>query len=76
LDADGNQGDSIPYGSTYEPFNNVLSFFNWYRIPLMKDFGIIIIDDQNKGKYGSINIECFNNAKMLGGSAIVIFLGL
>ena len=33
----------IPYASRFFP--NALDFLDWYGIPLMEGFGIIIIDD-------------------------------
>jgi hypothetical protein len=42
-DADGN---TISYPSKYEDWSNCLKFLEWYGIPLMPGFKIIIIDDE------------------------------
>ena len=51
-----------------------MSFLEWYGIPHMDGFGIIIIDDENTGLYGSLSakndgssnsLECFKAANYL-----------
>ena len=60
--------ESVPYGSDHEPWNNAVNFFNWYGIPEMEGFGVIIINDKNAQKYDTYNSECFNNAKTIAGT--------
>lgn len=58
---------NIPYGSKYDGWDNVIKFFNWYGIPEMSGFGLIIINDKNTQNYNANeNLECFNNAKKMG----------
>lgn len=37
----------VPFPSKNEKFKSAMSFMEWYGVPLMKDFGLIIIDDSN-----------------------------
>ena len=46
-----NGGDAIAKGSKFEAWGDALSFLEWYGIPHMKDFGIIVIDDENPNLY-------------------------
>jgi len=51
---DLNTGDGdtpINRGSTFPEWGNALSFLEWYGVPLMNGFGIIIIDDENPTLY-------------------------
>lgn len=47
---DRNEG-IIPKGSVYPSWKDALSFLEWYGIPEMAGFGIIIIDDTNPALY-------------------------
>ena len=42
-------GSDIPYASG--KFDNALDFLDWYSVPLMDGFGLIIIDDTNPSLY-------------------------
>lgn len=42
-------GSDIPYASG--KFKNALDFLDWYSVPLMSGFGLIIIDDTNPSLY-------------------------
>ena len=42
-----NGGAPIPNGSTKKEWANALDFLEWYGIPEMEGFGIIIVDDTN-----------------------------
>ena len=44
-------GDPIAKGSKFAAWQDALSFLEWYGIPHMDKFGIIIIDDLNPTKY-------------------------
>ena len=51
-----NGGDAIAKGSKFSKWQDALSFIEWYGIPHMSGFGIIIIDDRenSKDKYFSL----------------------
>lgn len=68
-------GNGIPYASEHEPFDSVLSFMNWYKVPKMEDFGIIIIDETSD-KYAAQNLDtaCFKGAQMIAAGASIILL--
>ena len=72
-----NDGNPIAKGSQFEAWGNALSFLEWYGIPLMEGFGIIIIDDENPNKYYTITGEtsytevCFESGLRLVVSAAV-----
>lgn len=57
------EGNSIPFSSDHEPFDSVLSFLNWYKVPQMEGFGVIIIDETSD-KYAAHNLDttCFKGA--------------
>ena len=38
-------GGGVPYGSKKAEWSNAVKFFNWYGIPEMEGFGVIIIND-------------------------------
>ena len=42
---EGDDAVSVPYGSENSDWNNAVNFFNWYGIPEMEGFGVIIIND-------------------------------
>jgi len=64
-------GSSVAKPSRKKEFANVLDFMEWYQVPLMHGFGIIIIDDKaDKSTYQGVfergyNIDCFANATRL-----------
>ena len=74
----------IPKGSKFEGWQDALSFLEYYGLPLMSGFGIIIIDnrDVSKDKYFTItnsNTEtekCFERASKMAISALVSTIGL
>ena len=45
---DINTGDSIPRGSRKKEWDNALSFLEWYGLPQMEGFGVIIIDTMSE----------------------------
>lgn len=67
--------DAVPYPSDYEKWQNCVDFLEWYGIPMMPGFGMVIINDQTGTVYDKyyeilgITKEadggplCFNNAK-------------
>lgn len=53
-----NGGNAIAKGSKFGAWSDALSFLEWYGIPHMDGFGIIIIDDykgNNVRKYNKID---------------------
>lgn len=42
-----NEQKSVARPSVEPEWKTALDFFEWYQVPLMKDFGVIIIDDEN-----------------------------
>lgn len=42
----------------------------------MEGFGVIIINDKNPQNYAQYDSECFNSAKKIISSAIIIALGV
>ena len=50
-----NGNEAIPKGSEKKEWSDALSFLEWYGIPHMDGFGIIIIDDENTGLYGPLS---------------------
>lgn len=68
-----NGGEAIAKGSQKKEWSDALSFLEWYGIPHMEGFGIIIIDDENTALYGSLaksddgnnNLECFKAANYI-----------
>ena len=70
-----NGGDAISKGSKFPKWQDALSFIEWYGIPLMSGFGIIIIDDRenSKEKYSTLPGEtekCFQKAIRIASSAV------
>ena len=70
-------------GSSYPAWQDALSFLEWYQIPLMSTFGMIIVDDTNTQKYykyynlpKNYTVDCFNNAKILIGFSIFSIISL
>ena len=76
-----NGNENIPYASGKAQFANALDFLDWYGVPLMTGFGMIIIDDTKaESLYAQVvgsarTIECFNGGKSLG-TAIIGFVGI
>jgi len=74
-------GPTIAKGSTFEAWKDALSFLEWYGIPHMDGFGIIIIDNVKKTKYAEITPDwneadgesCFESAVKLAATAIASF---
>ena len=68
---DFKNGNSVSKGSKFDDWKDALTFLEWYGLPHMKDFGIIVIDNENPSKYSvvtgsdSVTEECFNRASML-----------
>lgn len=63
-------GNAVPKPSQYPKWNTALNFLEWYGVPLMNDFGIIIIDDENQEQYSKItnlgyNTDCYKVASKL-----------
>ena len=46
-----NDGAAISKGSTFDAWPDALSFLEWYTMPHMENFGIIVIDNENPSKY-------------------------
>jgi hypothetical protein len=66
-------GAAIRKGSKFTKWDNALKFLEWYGIPYMDGFGIVIIDNLNPDKYATLNDEgenCFNSAKLLNVASI------
>lgn len=38
-------GEPVPYPNSYEKWKNCIDFLEWYGIPMMPGFGIVIIND-------------------------------
>lgn len=63
-------GNAVPKPSQYPKWNTALNFLEWYGVPLMNDFGIIIIDDENQEQYSKVtnlgyNTDCYKVASKL-----------
>jgi hypothetical protein len=75
-----NGGNPISKGSKFEAWSDALNFLEWYGVPLMDGFGIIIIDNESDGNpYQKVNAdvagyteECFNSGMRLALSAVSV----
>ena len=68
---DFKNSNPVSKGSKYDDWKDALTFLEWYGIPHMDNFGIIVIDNENPSKYiqvtgsDSVTEECFNKAALL-----------
>jgi len=58
---------AVPKPSIYEKWDTMLKFLEWYGVPKMKGFGIILIDDLNQNQYAEVsnagyNTKCYKTA--------------
>ena len=75
-------GAAISKGSNFEKWQDALSFLEWYGIPHMDGFGIIIIDNRegSQDKYFSITgstteaEKCFEKAAKIATSLLCSLL--
>lgn len=65
-------GESVPKPSRNENWKTALDFMEWYGLPLMDGFGIILVDDSEEAKsaYNDVllsgyDLECFKSAVRL-----------
>ena len=47
-------GEAIPHPSKYEKWRNCIQFLEWYGIPMMPGFGIVIINDVSGSSYENL----------------------
>lgn len=61
---------AVPKPSQEEKWNTALKFLEWYKVPLMEGFGIILIDDENQDQYSKLanlgyTTDCFKHGVKL-----------
>jgi hypothetical protein len=72
-----NGGDAIAKGSKFDAWPDALTFLEWYGIPHMSGFGIVVIDEENQGLYQTMTGDptysesCFESAYKVAASAAV-----
>ena len=64
------EGTPVPKPSQSPEWDTALKFLEWYQVPLMDGFGIIIVDDENEGQYAKVKnlgytTDCYKSAKRL-----------
>ena len=80
-----NDGNPIAKGSKFSAWKDALSFLEWYGIPHMDGFGIIIMDDTNPTKYATVpgevldtdgRVTCFERATYIGAAVATAAVSL
>lgn len=70
--------DAVPHPSKYDKWKNCIEFLEWYGVPMMPGFGIVIINDVSGSSYENLytalglgtestadltSPDCYNSAK-------------
>ena len=67
-------GTAVARPSVGPTWKTALDFLEWYQVPLMPGFGIIIIDDENKDQYNSISGLGYDTKCFKGGMKLAVAL--
>ena len=74
-------GTAIAKPSQYPKWTEALSFLEWYGVPLMDHFGVIIIDDENTDQYAKVtnlgySTSCYKSARRLAAASQALLVSM